>query len=168
MSGYIDLDEVDIGPSATGRTRLRLKGGVLQISVKGGAFADVRDGAPNATAAAENQGPTAMNVTAGATLAALRAVTATGQLANATNNTLPPVGVTVAGAANGAPCRLVTHGPAAVLSAATPGTMYWLAAAAGTFTTTKPAVSGNALWLLGIAISATVLQVQLSYLGTVP
>lgn len=113
--------------------------------------------------------PISIVVTAAETVAAARAVTITGVKANATDDTLPPVGVTVAGAASAAPMQVIRAGLAlGVLTSATPGAKYWLSATAGVITATKPVTAGNALWLLGIAATATDLQVQVSYLGVVP
>lgn len=174
-AGSIDIMESAADVAPVGVTRLARKGGVLLQSTDGGAYAAPPSGAAatavlaaTATTALANTGPTTTTVTATETIAALRAVTATGVEANAVADVLPPIGVTVAGAANAATCTVVTQGPAAVISAATPGTKYWLDIVAGIITTTKPSATGNALWLLGIAVSATVLQVQISYLGTVP
>jgi hypothetical protein len=113
--------------------------------------------------------PANIVVTAGETVAAAKAVTVLGVKANATGDTLPPIGVTVAGAASGDPMQITGAGIApGVLSSATPGAKYWLGTTAGAITATKPSASGNALWLLGVATSATDLLVKLSYLGTVP
>ena len=183
--GSIDFIDNNADVAPTGAIRMRRKAGVLQTSVDGGAYQNINEIAESeiATGAvtADKIGTGAVtsdkletgiavrgSVTAAETIAAARAVTATGVKANATDDTLPPIGVSVAGAASAAACTYVKQGPAAVLSAATPGAKYWLSTTAGVLSTTKPSGSGNALWLMGIAKSATVLEVNMSYLGTVP
>jgi hypothetical protein len=166
---YIDFMESAATVSPVGATRMRRRGAALETSVDGAAYAlPAAATAAAATTSAALTGATTTVVTTTEVIAAARAVAATGVKADASDDTLPPVGVTVAGAGDASPCTVVTHGPAAVLSAATPGTKYWLSETTGVITATKPSTTGNALWLLGIAVSATVLYVQLSYLGTVP
>ena len=82
--------------------------------------------------------------------------------ASATDLTKLPIGVTVAGAANGAPCTVITYGVAAgVLSSATAGTPYYMSTT-GTLTTSAPAATGNADIIVGYAINATDLWVQIA------
>lgn len=161
--GFIDLDECDIGTRDVG-LRLRLKGGVLQASINGAAYANVGSAATSAALT----GATTTTVVATEAIDAALAVTALGAIADATDDTLPPLGVTVAAVADEGTATLVTHGPAAVLTAATPGALIWLDADAGILTETAPSASGNTLWLMGTAVSATVLYVNISYLGEVP
>lgn len=114
-------------------------------------------------------GPLTMVITAAETIAAARCVTLLGVKADASDDTLPPVGVTILGAASADPCQVVTNGLAVgVLTAATPGDKYWLSETAGVLTATKPSAQNDALWLMGIAATATDLYVQIAYLGTVP
>lgn len=185
VTGAIDFIDSNAEVSPSGVIRLIRKAGALQVSVNGGDYQDINaisegeiaTGAVTTTKIADANVTGAKlerniaihgQVTAAETIEAARAVTATGVKANATDDTLPPVGVSVAGAASAAACDYVKVGPAAVLTAATPGAKYWLSGTAGVLSATKPSTIGNALWLMGIAKSATVLEVQISYLGVVP
>jgi hypothetical protein len=90
-------------------------------------------------------------------------LTATGQLglADSTDGTKRAIGISVAGAASTALCTFVKSGIAkGVLTAATPGTPYYLNTA-GTLTTTFPVTAGHLDQLVGYANSATDLYVQL-------
>lgn len=81
--------------------------------------------------------------------------------ADSTDGTKRALGVSVAGAASTALCTFVTRGIAAgVLTAATPGTIYYLGAA-GALTTTAPVTAGHLDQVIGYANSATDLYVQL-------
>ena len=83
-------------------------------------------------------------------------------VASATDLTKLPVGVTVAGAASGAACTAVTSGVAAgVLTSATAGAPYYLSTT-GTLTATPPAATGNADIIMGYAMNATDLWVQIA------
>ncbi len=111
--------------------------------------------------------------TTGAAVTAGRAVSidANGNFIHAvvTTGAVPPQGVATATLASGQPIKVVTSGIArGVLSAATPGTRFFLTGTAGQMSTTAPAVTGNALVVMGYAISATDLFVLISDRGTAP
>lgn len=81
--------------------------------------------------------------------------------ADSTDGTKRAIGVSVAGAASTALCTFVRSGIAAgVLTAATPGAIYYLGTA-GALTTTAPVTAGHLDQVIGYANSATDLYVQL-------
>lgn len=101
-------------------------------------------------------------------VAAKKAITITGILADNTDATKPPIGVSVLGATSGSQCAAVHWGVAkGVLTSATAGTRYYLSTT-GDLTTTKPSVSTRAIVVMGYALTATDLFVQISDQGTVP
>lgn len=164
--GTIDIIETDASVAPVGVTRLRRKGGVIQQSTDGSAYETPPAGA--AATAAQNTGNTVKALVAAEEIAAAECVTILGELASATDTTLPAIGVTVAGAAEDAAIEVVTAGTAAgVLTAATPGDTYYLDTD-GTLTDTEPAVGGNLVQVMGYAESATDLFVQISSRGEVP
>lgn len=109
--------------------------------------------------------------TAGATITAGRAVTfnSSGNIIHGDATTPTTcIGISVAGAANAAPCNYLQLGIAAgVLSGATPGTRYYLGTT-GVLTTTRNTTSGQSQIQIGVAASATDLLVQLHDRGINP
>jgi hypothetical protein len=110
-------------------------------------------------------GPLTVTIAASATIAASSAVYVSGNntvaTASATDATKLPIGVTVHGCSSGSKCLIVKGGSAkGVLTSATAGTPYYLSTT-GTLTTTPPSATGNVDIVMGIALNATDLHVQI-------
>lgn len=110
-------------------------------------------------------GPQTVTIPASGAIAAKSGVYISGNntvaTASATDATKLPIGVTVAGSSSGSKCLIVKSGSAkGVLTAATAGTPYYLSTT-GTLTATPPAATGNVDIIMGIALNATDLHVQI-------
>lgn len=106
-------------------------------------------------------------VTAGQ-VAAIDPATGKCVLADSNHATLAlrnPKGIFLNGGGDGQPCRIHTEGPLAFGAILTAGTDYWLSDAAGAIAPRADVGAGETAVLLGIAISTSILDVQIQNSG---
>lgn len=114
-----------------------------------------------------------VNGTAGATITAgkpvyLDSTTDTYKIADcdsATAEARSPAGIALHGASSGQPLTIIESGPLTIGATLTPGTAYYLSPTAGGICPLADVLAGDDVVQIGLASSATVLQVDIQVTG---